>query len=212
VTNTPLPAGYTANYANPQVGVFAWGGNAPAAINNVIAADFDWFRVGANSQTPVPTLTPTATVTNTPVATSTSTATPTNTPVVPTNTPTSTPTSTPLPTNTPIPTNTPTHKPSPRFGFSYVSVWYHYINVGHTEHLQAQARIHAKQGIWVTVQFANGTTLRWYQETNKKGFWQANFRVPRGAITSKSNRSVVTFQLWKGHKTTKSFSTFRAVL
>jgi beta-xylosidase-like protein len=220
-TNTPGPTGYTATYANPRVGLFAWGGNATGAGSYVIPADFDWFRVG-NSQVPAPT----ATATQTAVATSTSTATATNTPAAPTSTvgvppppPTSTPgptntaTSTPVPpTSTPIPVGpTATPVPSPKFGFSYVSVWYHYIRTGTVEHVQAQARIHKQQGIWVTVQFASGKTIHYWTNTDKNGFWQANFRIGSGTISKKSNRAVVTFQLWKGHSTTRTYGTFYVV-
>lgn len=206
-TATSLPTGYTAAYTAPQVGVFAWGGTNTAVTSNAVPADFDWFRVGTNSQTPVPTATTgvTSTVTSTPTTpTATSTASPTatatNTAVPPTSTP-------PPPTATPP----PTHHHRAKFGFSYVSVWYHVINIGHMEHLQMQAKIHKTQGIWATVQFATGKTIHYWTHTNNHGFWSTNFRVPGGTISSHSRRAVVTFQLWKGHQTKKSYSSFYVI-
>jgi hypothetical protein len=238
-TNTPLPTAtatvvptaYVAAYTVPRVGEFAWGGTNAAVNTNMIPADFDWFRVGTNSLTPVATSTatatgtvaPTSTSTSTPVVTTTATATSTATPTstsVPTSTtaPTSTPTNTPIPTLPPAtapPVPTPTPKPAPKptakFGFQYVSVWYHKIQVGHKEHLQAQARLHTRQGIWVFVKFPTGKTLKFYKQTDNKGFWSTDFTVPKNTVGKKTKMSIVTFQLWHGNKTTKAYSTFKLI-
>lgn len=220
-TATPLPTGYTASYAGPRVGLFAWGGTDANASSNVIPADFDWFRLGSNSQTPVPTATgtpATATATSTATATgtavpatatstATATATATSTPVPPTATSTPVP---PAPTNTPKPAKTAT----PQFGFSYTSVWYHYIKIGTQQHLQAQAKIHSKQGIWVTITFASGKKIHFWTVTNDGGFWQANVTIPFHTIAAPgphSHRAWVTFQLWKGSLTTKSYKPFDVI-
>jgi regulation of enolase protein 1 (concanavalin A-like superfamily) len=229
-TSTPGPTGYTATYALPRVGVFAWGGTNAAVSSAMFAADFDWFRVGANSLTPAPSPTATATGTAAPTSTSTATAvvptgtaapTSTATAVPPTatstataaatSTSTATATATAVPTNTPIPTPTPRPRPRAKFGFSYVSVWYHYIYQGTVQHVQIQARQKATQGIWTTIQFANGRLIRFYTNTDKKGFWQADFRIPYGTKTRSSGRAVVTFQLWRGNRTTKSYTTFTVI-
>lgn len=213
-TATVAPTGYTANYASPQVGLFAWGGTDASASSNVIPADFDWFRVGANSQTPVVTATATSTATSVPTATATSTVVST---VAPTATSTATSTSTPAPTaiNTPVPptsvpTSTPTHHRA-QFGLSYVSAWYHYVRIGTTQHLQAQAKIHSKQGIWVTISFASGRKIHIYTETQHNGFWQTDVRIPSNTIGLHSNQAWVTFQLWKGNLTTKRYAPFHVI-
>jgi hypothetical protein len=204
--------------------VFAWGGPDANASANVIPADFDWFRLGSNSQTPVVTNTATgtpATATSTATATATSTANVTPPPPPATNTPTATATSTPVPTATstpvptlPAPTPKPTKKPKPTFGFAYVSVWYHYIKIGTQEHLQAQARIHSKQGIWVTISFASGKKIHFWTVTNNNGFWQTNVTIPYHTIAKPgphSHVAWVTFQLWKGSLTTKSYKPFSVI-
>ena len=205
-TSTPIP-GYMPTYASPQVGLFAWGGLNSAVVTNQIPANFDWFRVGSNSQTPGPTLTPTSTSTptNTPVPTSTGTLVPTNTP---TATATATATSTPTPTATPK----PAHKPNPA-EFSYASVWYHVIHVGDIEHLQVQAKQRSKHGLWVNVIFATGFSINYFVDTDKHGFWQTSFTVPTASfsISRFTNQAVVTFQLWKGHFTTKTWETFAVI-
>lgn len=237
-TATATPVGYTASYPSPQTGVFAWGGTNAGVVSAQIPADFDWFRssqcvppngnCGANSQTPAPTptatatgtatATPTATATGTPLPTSTATATPTATATgtaLPTATATTVPptaTSTPLPTNTPIPTPTPRPvKKKPATSFSYVSVWYHIIHQGDTEHIQVQAKKHNQHGIWAIVYFAGGQHIAYYTNTDNNGFWQADFKIPSGVITRFSGQAVVTFQLWKGKATTKNWETFNVV-
>lgn len=215
-TSTPTPIGYTATFTTtPQFGVFAWGGTNATVTQNVLPADFDWFRLGPNSLTPVPTATSTATGTpgptntSTPVTpTSTAQATSTATATAPA---TATATSAPAPTDTPVPTPTPKPPKKKPFGFAYASVWYHYINVGHVQHIQIQDKSRTQDGIWVTVQFARGKPLHYYQETDKHGFWSKEFRIPAFALGPKSGRAVVTFQLWKGHKTTKTFGTFTVI-
>ncbi len=224
-TATLPPTGYTASYASPQVGLFAWGGTNGSASVNVIPADFDWFRVGTNSQTPVVTVTgtpATATATSTATATATSTVGVTPPPPPPTSVPTATATSTPAPTatNTPVPptavpTKAPTHHPKPTFGFRYVSAWYHYVRIGTHQHLQAQAKIHSKQGIWVTITFASGKKIHIWTVTNSGGFWQADVLIPPHTIAAashpNSHRAWVTFQLWKGKLTTKSYKPFNVI-
>jgi len=222
-TATQQPNGYVASYASPQVGLFAWGGTNASASTNVIPADFDWFRLGASSQTPVVTATGTVTATATSTSTATATAVSTLTPPPPpsTNTPTATATSTPAPTatNTPVPpTPKPTSKPTPHkasFGFRYVSAWYHYVRIGTHQHLQAQAKIHSKQGIWVTITFASGKKIHIWTETNSGGFWQADVLIPAHTIAAashpNSHRAWVTFQLWKGPLTTKSYRPFNVI-
>jgi hypothetical protein len=222
-TATALPTGYTASYASPQVGLFAWGGTDAAASANIIPADFDWFRAGSNSQTPVVTATGTA-VTSTATATATSTVSPTATstavvgtiPPLPTNTstPTATPTSTPVPTNTsipPVPTATSKPVQPATFGLSWVSAWYHYVRIGDKQHLQAQAKVHSKQAIWVTVTFATGKKIHFWTHTGNNGFWQATVTIPHNTISARSHRAWVTFQLWKGSLTTKRYAPFNVV-
>lgn len=206
--------GYTATYASPQVGLFAWGGTNAAASANVIPADFDWFRVGENSQTPVPTTTATttATATATSAATSTPAVTPSPPPPPPTSTPapTSTPTVAPTATSVPpVPTATPKPKPrAPKFGFRYVSAWYHWVRIGDKQHLQAQAKIHSKQGLWVTITFASGKKIHIWTTTGNNGFWQTEVKIPYNTIGRHSHKAWVTFQLWKGNLTTKRYAPF----
>jgi hypothetical protein len=109
-----------------------------------------------------------------------------------------------------VPTATSLPKPAV-LGFGYVSVWYHFINVGHKQHLQVQAKSHSKHGIWVTVQFPSGLTKRWYTQTDNHGLWKTDFVIPGGSTSKKSNRALVTFQLWKGKRTAKTFSSFYVV-
>jgi hypothetical protein len=97
------------------------------------------------------------------------------------------------------------------FGFAYASVWYHYITIGHTEHIQIQAKIHAKQGIWVTIHFPSGMVMHFWQETDRNGFWQTSFKITRAMVGATSNQAIVTFQLWNGNRTTKTYSTFRMI-
>lgn len=233
---TLVPTAYTANYTAPQVGVFAWGGTNSAVAASPVPADFDWFRAG-DSTIPGPVATATTTATAATTATTTATAAPTATgTVAPTVTPTvtSTPvaTLTAAPTNTAVPaptgtattaptaTNTPIPTPTPRpvvkhtggaSAFQYASIWYHTIRIGTVEHLQVQAKAANAHGIWVHVVFGSGFHLDYYENTDAHGFWQKEFVVPGAGIGRYSRDAVVTFQLWKGLKSTKTFDTFTVV-
>src|SRR5579884_1454824 len=199
-TATPAPTGYSALYSTPQVGLFAWGGTNTAVANNQVAADFDWFRIGANSQTPVPS--PTATTTSTATATGTAvpSATPTNT-AVPTATPTSAP---PTATATPV----VIVKKAYHLGFRYTSIWYHFMRRGTNETIVAQGNKHAQFGIWVHVIFPSGVHYDYYENTDSSGHWTKTFYVPYNAGSPYNNRAWVLFQLWSGKHTVKDFGYF----
>lgn len=203
-TSTPVPTGYSAMYATPQVGVFAFGGTNTAVGSNQIPADFGWFRVGLNSQTPLPS--PTAT--NTAVPSATATATATSTPVA-TTVPTAT--STPVPTATPVPA-TPTPvvivKKAYHVGFRYVSIWYHFMRRGTYEHIVVQANRHTQFGIWVHVVFPSGLHYDYYANTDAGGHWEKSFLVPYNANSPYNNRAWVLFQLWHGKQTAKDYGYF----
>jgi hypothetical protein len=220
-TSTPVAAAVTASYGKPQVGVFAWGGSNTSVSSNALPADFDWFRVG-NTQVPAATALPTSTGT---AVTLTATASPTatNTSVVTssptaTSTSTSTPTSTPTPTNTPIPTPTPKPPPTPKprrsapvVAFKWTSIWYHVVHKGTFEHIEAKATRNGTKGIWVHIIFATGLHLDYYQKTDGNGHWVKEFNIPADTISAYSNQAIVTFQLWKGKTTAKTFSTFTVI-
>ncbi|GAC1470406.1 MAG: hypothetical protein NVS2B16_18880 [Chloroflexota bacterium] len=125
--------------------------------------------------------------------------------VPPTPTPSPTPTATPLPpTSTPVP-------PKPRsraFRFQYVSLWYHPVREGAYDHLVVQGQPHRFLGIWVHITFPNGQRLALYQTTNRHGFWQTDFQIPRHAVTRQSDQAVITLRLWKGHRLRKTFVEF----
>jgi len=236
LTSTAVPTAYTANYTAPQVGVFAWGGTNSAVEASPVPADFDWFRVG-DSTIPGPVATATTTATAATTATTTATAAPTATgtvaaTVTPTVTSTPVPTLTAAPTNTAVPaptgtattaptaTNTPIPTPTPRpvvrhtggaTSFQYASIWYHTIRIGTVEHLQVQAKAANAHGIWVHVIFGSGFHLDYYENTDAHGFWQKEFVVPGAGIGRYSRDATVTFQLWKGLKSTKTFDTFTVV-
>jgi len=231
-TSTAVPTAYTASFTAPQVGVFAWGGPNSAVAASPVPADFDWFRSG-DSTIPGPIATATTTATAATTATTTATALPTATgtavatvsPTVtstaaPTLTAVATNTATPLPTattaatatNTPIPTPTPRPvKRTPSTAFQYASIWYHTIRIGTVEHLQVQAKKTSAHGIWVHVIFGSGFHLDYYEDTDAHGFWQKEFVVPGAGIGRYSRDATVTFQLWKGKATTKTFDTFTVV-
>jgi len=237
LTNTAVPpTAYTASYTAPQVGVFAWGGTNSAVAASPVPADFDWFRVG-DSTIPGPVATATTTATAATTATTTATAAPTATgtvaaTVTPTVTSTAVPTLTAAATNTAVPaptgtattaptaTNTPIPTPTPRpvvrhtggaSSFQYASIWYHTIRIGTVEHLQVQAKAANAHGIWVHVIFGSGFHLDYYENTDAHGFWQKEFVVPGAGIGRYSRDATVTFQLWKGLKSTKTFDTFTVV-
>lgn len=214
-TATPIPTYFTANYAAPQVGVFAWGGlNANVVASSAqVPADFDYFHQG---EPEVPGATPTAT--SIPAATATNTVVPAST-ATNTAVPTSTSTATPVPTNTLVPTATATATATPKpvkkkarviTAFKYVSVWYHEIAAGRRQHLQIQGKSHATYGIWVHVIFSSGKHLDFFANTDKTGFWQTDFTVPTGTASQFSHQAIVTFQLWHGKSEARSFDTFTA--
>jgi hypothetical protein len=122
------------------------------------------------------------------------------------------PTSTPAPTQTPLPQPTPTatsqptshHTASP--SFSYISIWYHTVRVGTYDHIILQANLKTTLGIWVIVYFPSGQRLAYYQNTDSHGRWEKQFPVPSTALNgAKTTDIFVTFQLWKGHRTQKTF-------
>lgn len=210
-TSTPVPIGNYAAYTSPQVGVFAWGGTNAMVVNSIIPADFDWFRSGPNSQIPAPSATPTSTAT----ATATGTPQPTNTPTV-TPTATSVPTAVATATTPPTAIPTPTPRPKPRARarpvttYSYVSIWYHDIRVGTTQHLTVQAKKPNVHGLWVHVYFPSGLHYDYFVNTDSNGFWSTEFTIPPASksLSKFSNEALVTFQLWKGSATNKTFDTF----
>jgi hypothetical protein len=53
--------------------------------------------------------------------------------------------------------------------------------------------------------------LHYYAGTDTSGFWQADFKIPPKTISSFSHQAVVTFQLWKGNRTKKTFVYFTVV-
>jgi hypothetical protein len=211
--------GYTAsaNFATTGAAQSTLGGQQDAFAAKVVDPPGIPTSTPTSTVTATPTNTPTATATNTPMATATPTLTPTGTPP-PTSTPlptatfTPTATSTPVPTNTPVPTATATPvPPQHNAAFSYVSVWYSTIHIGNTQHVQIQAKSHSKQGIWTTIQFATGKQIAYYVETDKHGFWQAEFTVPGDTISMYSAQAVVLFQLWKSNTTAQAFATFNVI-
>ncbi|HEX8918986.1 MAG TPA: hypothetical protein VF898_10820 [Chloroflexota bacterium] len=206
-TATPGPAGYTASYTAPQLGLFSWGGTDARVNQNLLAADFDWFRVGSNSQTPAPTVA--ATSTNTPITTSTATATATSTlTATPTNP--STPTNTPVPP-TPTPTPKPAPKPSSALEFQYVSLWYHVVKQGTWDVINIQANHKRQLGIWAHVYFPNGKHLDWFTLTDSHGHWLKRFNIPYRVTTKHSNQAVITLRLWEGKKSRMAYVTFTLV-
>lgn len=206
-TGTPSPATYTAGYSTPKVGLFAYGGTDTRVTANMLAADFDWFRVG-NSTVPAPTATATATAAATTTATAAPSATATNTAVPSTATPTATAAATQTPviiTKTVIKTKTVVRR---GLHFDYVSLWYHPVHPCTSNHVQMQASMRTRMGIWAHVFFPNGAHVDWYAQTTNKGFWAANFPVPCNIGSSLGNHGVVTFQLWHGKTTVRDFVIF----
>jgi len=47
--------------------------------------------------------------------------------------------------------------------------------------------------------------------TDSHGLWQKTFGVPRDAISRYSNQAHLTFQLWHGKHTYRSFTSFNVV-
>jgi hypothetical protein len=127
-------------------------------------------------------------------------------------------TSTPVPTSTPMPTATPTATvpPATRHGqqkpnFSFVSVWYHNVRVGSEEHVEVQGTPHTTLSIWAHVYFPNGRHYDYYEKTDSTGFWQKTFGVPKGALTQKSARVLITFRLWHGRHSKRTFRSFTVI-
>jgi hypothetical protein len=119
--------------------------------------------------------------------------------------PTPVPTSTSIPpTSTPVP---PKHRALP-FKFQYVSLWYHAVREGTNDHLVIQGQPHRPLGVWVHILFPNGQWAASYGTTNRHGFWQTDFHVPRHAATKRSNQAVITIRLWKGLRLRKTFIEF----
>lgn len=219
-TATTIPPYYTLapGTTTPQIGLFAFGGTNAAVTQNQIPADFDWFRIGANSQTPGPVVTATATVPATTTATAvpataTATTVPPTATAVPTATATVLPTATAAPTatSTPVPTPTPIVITPYRPAFRYVSIWYHYVRRGTVEHIVIQANRHTKFGIWVHVYFPSGVSVAFFQNTDSRGHWSAAFPVPGNAWSRYSKKAVVTLQLWHGKQTVKDFTSFTVI-
>jgi hypothetical protein len=176
--------------------------NAPTATPTVTLTP-----TAAATGTTVPaTATPTATNTPQPAATATATTAPTATA---TTAPTATSTAVPTATSVP-PTATPTPKPAKKYraGFSYLSVWYHFIRVGTQETIVVQAKKHIAHGIWLTVRFPSGRYIAYYTNTDKNGFWSTRFTVPRKGLGKFTSEAVVTAQLWYKNTTAKSYATF----
>ena len=86
-----------------------------------------------------------------------------------------------------------------------------FIHMGDVQHVQIQAKHHSKQGIWTVVQFATGKQIAYYTQTDGKGFWQAEFKVPGDTISQYNPQAVVTFQLWKGESSAQAFKTFTVI-
>jgi hypothetical protein len=85
------------------------------------------------------------------------------------------------------------------------------VRVGTFNHIEVQSRHRSTHGIWVHVFFPSGRHFAWYENTNNRGRWVKEFPIPRDALSRKSNRAVVTFQLWKGRTTAKSNGSFVVV-
>lgn len=206
-TATSGPGGFIAPYSSPQIGLFAFGGALPAVASNQLAADFDWLRVG-NPEQPGPTAG--ATVTNTPIPTATGTTAPTATATPP-------PTLTPAPTSTSAPTPIlslppgPTRTPTAPLHFKSVTLWYHTVKAGTYDHVTVQASQRRRLGIWLLILFPSGVTKTYYEDTDRNGFWQKTFPVPRSAWNRKSTQAVLTLQLWRGNRTAKNFVSFYVV-
>lgn len=119
---------------------------------------------------------------------------------------------TPPPTATPLPTATATPVPKHRgLRFAYVSLWYHTVRVGTSNHIVVQGIPRKRLGIWTKVYFPNGSRIAYYEDTNSRGHWETTFNVPRDAISRGSNEAVVTLRLWKGKHSTKTFVSFALV-
>jgi len=92
-----------------------------------------------------------------------------------------------------------------------VSLWYHPVYEGAYDHLVVQGRPHRVLGIWTRIVYPNGTVQAFYEATNGQGYWAKDFQIPRGVVRARSGQSFITFQLWKGSATAKTFDTFVVV-
>jgi 5-hydroxyisourate hydrolase-like protein (transthyretin family) len=134
------------------------------------------------------------------------------------------PTATPVPTSTPVPptstsvpgtavppTSTATPPQKHGFGYRYVSIWYHTVRVGTSNHFVVQASLHTVQGIWINVFFPAGQHIAIYKNTDHNGKFAVTIQIPRNARTSTNSRVVVTFRLWHGKKSRRYFASFTLV-
>jgi len=128
-----------------------------------------------------------------------------------TATATTVPTSTPTPTA--IPTSTPTATPTPNPGagglrFKYLRVRLHSAHLGDTNRLDVQAVQRVRLSIWIHINFPSGQHYDFYTNTDKSGHYSKGFVVPTGALSKYANRVFVHAQLWRGKRTTKTWTSF----
>ncbi|HZS93773.1 MAG TPA: hypothetical protein VFA78_03180 [Chloroflexota bacterium] len=130
------------------------------------------------------------------------------------------PTNTPTPTPTPTPTSTPTstsngshhsHHHKTALSFRWISVWYHTMRMGTSEHIIIQSTLHVRQGIWVHVWFPGGQHYAYFQNTDPNGQWGHWFLVPYGSMTAHNQMALVTFRLWHGKDNVKDFRKFKII-
>lgn len=137
----------------------------------------------------------------------------------PSPTPTATPTPSPTPTSTPTatatPTSTPTATPAPQpaagLHFQHLSVWYHVVRVGTFNHVEVQANLKTKLGIWVHVLFPSGRHWDYFEHTNGRGHWARTFDIPYNSMSRFTARAHIELQLWKGKTTVKDFMPFTII-
>jgi hypothetical protein len=124
------------------------------------------------------------------------------------------PTATPRPTSvsatsTPLPAPTAIIRHRHRkFGFRYISIWYHAVRVGTANHLVVQARRRTTQAIWVHVWFPAGPPQAYYENTNRHGHWEKDIPIPSNTLRNGNNHVLVTFRLWHGRQSRERFSGF----
>lgn len=126
-----------------------------------------------------------------------------------TTTPTPSPTPTPTPTSTPHPTPAPVHHIVPRV--KRLSEWYHVVHAGTFNHVEVQAKVKARYGIWVHILFPSGLHWDYYEHTDNRGHWARSFDVPFNTVSRYSNRAHVEVQLWKGKYFAKAFTYFSII-
>jgi len=56
--------------------------------------------------------------------------------------------------------------------------------------------------------FAQYLPFNGYTNTKPTGSWQADFKIPKYTVSKYANTATVTFQVWKGNLTRKSFTRF----